>query len=220
MRLIARRRRPRPRCSKRWRNVRSLLPGKRTRYPSSFWCWRPRILSSKRYLPIAGGADGPFSPARFRELSERAGKSMRSFRITRGSVRRLSGFFGTFFWMFAGGLWAQDTAKVRTELEVNGDVWLGQGMTLVVELLSPGFFAGSPTFYLPRVPGVIIFQPNERPVLSSKTIDGASAAEIAKDSERCKERSRGPDKPRTRQAKNPRSRDLRAILSPAPPCAA
>jgi hypothetical protein len=216
MRLIARRRR----CSKRWRNVRSLLPGKRTRYPSSFWCWRPRILSSKRYLPIAGGADGPFSPARFRELSERAGKSMRSFRITRGSVRRLSGFFGTFFWMFAGGLWAQDTAKVRTELEVQRGrlAWArhdpGGGVTFTGILRRQSNILSAACAWSNH------FQPNERPVLSSKTIDGASAAEIAKDSERCKERSRGPDKPRTRQAKNPRSRDLRAILSPAPPCAA
>ena len=71
---------------------------------------------------------------------------------------------------------AQDTAKVRTHLEVKGDVWVGQGTTLVVELLSPGFFAGSPTFYLPRVPRVLILQPDERPVLSSEKIDGASYA--------------------------------------------
>jgi hypothetical protein len=71
-------------------------------------------------------------------------------------------------------LLARDAAKVRTELEVKGDVWVGQGMTLAVELLSPGFFAGSPTFYLPRVPGVLILQPNERPVLSSETMDGTS----------------------------------------------
>ena len=99
---------------------------------------------------------------------------MRSFRITRGAVRRAGGFFCAFFWIFAGVLLAQDTAKVRTQLEVQGDVWVGQGTTLVVELFSPGFFAGSPTFYLPRVPGVLILQPDERPVLSSEKIDGAS----------------------------------------------
>ena len=99
---------------------------------------------------------------------------MRSFRVTRRHLRRSGGFFCVFFWLFAGVLLAQDTAKVRTQLEVKGDVWVGQGMTLVVELLSPGFFAGSPTFYLPRVPGVLILQPDERPVLSSEKIDGAS----------------------------------------------
>jgi hypothetical protein len=99
---------------------------------------------------------------------------MRSFRVTRGPMRRSGGFFCAFFWIFAGVLLAQDTAKVRTQFEVKGDVWVGQGTTLVVELLSPGFFAGSPTFYLPRVPGVLILQPDDRPVLSSKTIDGAS----------------------------------------------
>jgi hypothetical protein len=101
---------------------------------------------------------------------------MRSFRITRAPARRLGGFFCAVWWILAGVLLARDTAKVRTELEVKGDVWLGQSMTLVVELLSPGFFAGAPTFYLPRVPGVLILQPNERPVLRSETIDGASYA--------------------------------------------
>ena len=99
---------------------------------------------------------------------------MRSFRVTRRYLRRSGGFFCVFFWLFAGVLLAQDTAKVRTQLQVKGDVWVGQGTTLVVELLSPGFFAGSPTFYLPRVPGVLILQPDERPVLSSEKIDGAS----------------------------------------------
>jgi hypothetical protein len=99
---------------------------------------------------------------------------MRFFRVTRRHLGRSGGFFCVFFWLFAGVLLAQDTAKVRTHLEVKGDVWVGQGTTLVVDLLSPGFFAGSPTFYLPRVPGVLILQPDERPVLSSEKIDGAS----------------------------------------------
>jgi hypothetical protein len=100
---------------------------------------------------------------------------MRFVRITCGPAR--SGiFFYVFFWITAGVLLAQDTAKVRTQFEAKGDVWLGQSTTLVVELLSPGFFAGTPTFYLPRVPGVLILQPNQRPVLSSQTVDGASYA--------------------------------------------
>jgi hypothetical protein len=101
---------------------------------------------------------------------------MRCLRITGGPVRRFGVFFCAFFWIFAGVLLGQDTARVRTQLEMKGDVWVGQGTTLVVELFSPGFFAGSPTFYLPRVPGVLILQPNQRPVLSSQTVDGASYA--------------------------------------------
>jgi hypothetical protein len=68
---------------------------------------------------------------------------------------------------------AQDAAKVRTKLEMKGDVWVGQAVTLALDLLSPGFFAGSPTFYLPRVPEVPFLQPDERPVLGSETIDGS-----------------------------------------------
>jgi hypothetical protein len=98
---------------------------------------------------------------------------MRSCDSTRGHLRRLATFFGALFWISGGMLFARD-AEVRTTLEVKGDVWVGQGMTLVVELLSPGFFAGSPTFYLPRVPEVLILQPDKRPVLASTNINGAS----------------------------------------------
>jgi hypothetical protein len=82
---------------------------------------------------------------------------MRSCNTTRGYLRWLASFLGTFFWIFGGILFARD-AEVRTTLEVKGDVWVGQGVALVVELLSPGFFAGSPTFYLPRVREVRSFR--------------------------------------------------------------
>jgi hypothetical protein len=98
---------------------------------------------------------------------------MRSCNSTRGHLRWIARFFGGFFWIFGGMLFARE-AEIRTTLEVKGDVWVGQGVTLVVELLSPGFFAGSPTFYLPRVPEVLILQPDKRPVLGSENIHGAS----------------------------------------------
>lgn len=69
---------------------------------------------------------------------------------------------------------AEDLAKVRTTLNVKGKVWVGQRITLVIELLSPGYFAGSPVFDLPNVAGVLLFQPEERPVLSSETLDQTS----------------------------------------------
>ena len=63
---------------------------------------------------------------------------------------------------------------VRTALAVEGDIWVGGRVPIVVELLSPGFFTGSPAFDLPRVPGAILIKPDERPVLGTETIDGAS----------------------------------------------
>ncbi|MCE9612886.1 MAG: hypothetical protein K8T26_01330 [Lentisphaerae bacterium] len=65
-------------------------------------------------------------------------------------------------------------ALVRTRLANTGDIWVGQRVTIVVELLSPGFFAGSPAFDLPRVPGVIICPPDDRPVVSAETIGASS----------------------------------------------
>jgi hypothetical protein len=89
-------------------------------------------------------------------------------------IFRLAHLLGMLCFVCAPTAWALDTAKVRTTLATKGDVWVGQHVTLVIELMSPGFFSGSPTFYLPQVSQVLLLQPNDRPVLGSETIDGAS----------------------------------------------
>src|SRR5215469_7691246 len=43
-------------------------------------------------------------------------------------------------------------ALARTEITSKGDIWVGQRITLAVELLVPGYFAGTPSFDLPNVP--------------------------------------------------------------------
>jgi hypothetical protein len=81
---------------------------------------------------------------------------------------------GVLFWVGGPTGWAQDLAKVRTTLKVKEKVWVGQRVTLIIELLSPGYFAGSPAFDLPSVPGILILQPDGRPVLGSEMIDHTS----------------------------------------------
>jgi hypothetical protein len=93
---------------------------------------------------------------------------------TRRSALRIGHLVGMLCFVCAPLAWSLGTAKVRTTLETKGEVWVGQHVTLAVELMSPGFFSGSPTFYLPEVPQVLLLQPNDRPVLGSETIDGAS----------------------------------------------
>jgi hypothetical protein len=46
---------------------------------------------------------------------------------------------GVLFWVGGPTGWAQDLAKVRTTLKVKEKVWVGQRVTLIIELLSPGF---------------------------------------------------------------------------------
>ena len=41
-------------------------------------------------------------------------------------------------------------AKVRASIGTQGDLWVGQRVTLVVELLAPGFFSGMAAFDLPN----------------------------------------------------------------------
>lgn len=69
----------------------------------------------------------------------------------------------------AAGAWAQE-AKVRASIETMGDVYVGQRVTLVVELLAPGYFSGSPSFDLPDPPSLLIVPPRSSPVVSSETI--------------------------------------------------
>jgi hypothetical protein len=65
-------------------------------------------------------------------------------------------------------------AKVRASLGTHEDVWIGQRVTLVVELLVPGFFSGSPAFDLPDPRGVLIVPPQESPTVGSEDIGGTS----------------------------------------------
>lgn len=65
-------------------------------------------------------------------------------------------------------------AKVRVSLATRGDIWVGQRVTLAVELLAPGFFSGAPAFDLPDPPGLLIVPPGGSPTIGSEEIDGAS----------------------------------------------
>jgi hypothetical protein len=66
--------------------------------------------------------------------------------------------------------------KVRASLATPtpGGAWVGQRVTLVVELLAPGFFAGAAAFDLPDPRGVLLVPPSDHPTISSETIDGTS----------------------------------------------
>jgi len=65
-------------------------------------------------------------------------------------------------------------ANARTQLILKGDPWVGQRVGLVVELLVPGFFSGTPHFDLPSVPGALLVSPSESPVLGSEQIKGVT----------------------------------------------
>lgn len=75
--------------------------------------------------------------------------------------------------LLAGHSLAQE-AKVRSSLETKDVVWVGQKVTVVVELLAPGFFSSAATFDLPDPQGVLLLPPMGHPTVGSETIDGAS----------------------------------------------
>lgn len=65
---------------------------------------------------------------------------------------------------------ADPAPQVRAKLGGSGEAWVGQKVSLVVELLAPGYFAGSPFFEVPGVPGCLIFPPTGSPVVSTEQI--------------------------------------------------
>jgi len=63
---------------------------------------------------------------------------------------------------------AQDP-KVRATLSTKDDLWVGQRITLVVELLAPGYFAGTAAFDLPSPNGLLLIPPTGSPVIGTET---------------------------------------------------
>lgn len=63
-------------------------------------------------------------------------------------------------------------AQVRLHLSTEGPVWVGQGVSLAVDLLAPGYFASAVSFDLPDPRGVLLLPPVGRPLVSTEVIDG------------------------------------------------
>lgn len=65
----------------------------------------------------------------------------------------------------------EESAKIRTTLATKGDIWVGQKVTVVIDLLVPTYFASAPAFDVPDVPGTLILPPgSETPVLGNEKI--------------------------------------------------
>ncbi len=79
-------------------------------------------------------------------------------------------------WVASCSVAQAQNAKARTSLETKGDLWVGQRLTLAIELLVPGYFSGSPGFDLPDVPGLLLVPPSGSPVVSTEEADGTSYA--------------------------------------------
>lgn len=67
---------------------------------------------------------------------------------------------------------ARDQPQVRARLNATDPVWVGQEVTLVVELLVPGYFDSAASFDLPDPEGVLLMPPAEHPLVGNETIDG------------------------------------------------
>ena len=84
---------------------------------------------------------------------------------------RTVGFVALFFVLGFAPVHAQEP-RIRASLQLPETVWTGQKVTLVVELLAPGYFSGAASYELPAPAGLLLFPPAEHPTVSGETIDG------------------------------------------------
>ena len=71
-------------------------------------------------------------------------------------------------------LQGQQQPMVRASLEPQGKIWVGQKVTLVIQVLAPGFFASVVIFDLSDEEGLLLIPPVEHPLVSSETIGDTS----------------------------------------------
>ena len=67
---------------------------------------------------------------------------------------------------------AEEPALVELVKPDNSSPWIGQKTTFAVEVAVEGRFSGSTLFDLPQLSGAILMKPEERAVLSTRTVDG------------------------------------------------
>ena len=70
-----------------------------------------------------------------------------------------------------GNVYAAEPVRMRSSLVKPGPVWVGQRVTLKVELLTTTFFAGAPVFQLPTIPQALLMQIEDHPVLGTEQVD-------------------------------------------------
>lgn len=75
--------------------------------------------------------------------------------------------------LFGSAAKAQEPqAFARSSIGTTGDIWTGQKVTWVVELIVPGFFSGTPAYDLPDMPGLLILPPEGSPTVGSEQNGG------------------------------------------------
>ncbi|MGH8067602.1 MAG: hypothetical protein ACRERE_20695 [Candidatus Entotheonellia bacterium] len=67
---------------------------------------------------------------------------------------------------------AAEPALLRASVAKPGPVLVGEHVTISVELLTVTTFASAPVFEFPKIPGAILMQLEQRPVLGTEEIDG------------------------------------------------
>ncbi len=72
--------------------------------------------------------------------------------------------------------WAQspspEPAQISLAPNTSDPVWVGQKVTVLVEVLSKTFFDGPTLLSLPDIAGAVFYKPEERALVSSKSING------------------------------------------------
>jgi hypothetical protein len=69
---------------------------------------------------------------------------------------------------------AAESDRVAIVPPTEKQYWAGERIDFAIELLAIGQFSGTPQFDLPKLPGVILMKMSQRPLLSTREMDGTS----------------------------------------------
>jgi hypothetical protein len=90
-----------------------------------------------------------------------------------GGLRHRRGGYGMWYVAYgAAQAHAAEPALLSASLAKPGPVLVGEHVTIIVELLTTTTFASAPVFEFPKIPGVLLMKPEERPVLGTEEING------------------------------------------------
>lgn len=106
-----------------------------------------------------------FTTAKSAESTKKEGNNLLSQSLR--SLRLLPIF------LFAVPTQAQEP-QIQASFEIRGDAWVGQHLSLVVDLLAPGFFSGTASFDLPDPPGLLLLPPQGSPLVLTENINGVA----------------------------------------------
>lgn len=87
---------------------------------------------------------------------------------------RILSWMALLLFLSSSYLCAGEQARLKSELKLPDEVWVGQRVKLYVTLFGDGQFSGAPKFDLPNLSGVLLMKISDRPLIGTEDIEGTT----------------------------------------------